>query len=386
MRRALLPWLGFSLIVAAPLAAQSSQFGVRGLGLPGRGLSAASLGTEGADGLFDPRSSRNPAALGLLHAPSLVFTSLQGWQTSENPGGSGSTRAQRFPLVMVGGPIPKTPVGIALSYSSYALRDYTIVSEGTDSPRGVPVGVTDSLGSIGGVNDLRLALSWSPNPRISIGAGAHLLTGSNRVFANRAWADTNYRPVRQSAELTYAGFGLSAGVVLQPTSRLLIAGTIRHDGSLDVQRDSAASGSIDLPWTLAGAARFLVTNRLAISGQVNTSNWSVANDGITTFGGIGARNTVDVSAGLEWIRNVRHPERLPLRVGIRRAELPFLITQGSQPRELGIAIGTAVRFAGDLGGLDLTLERVRRTQGSDYTESGWQLAVGVSLRGVATAR
>ena len=96
MRRTL-PSLAVLALAALPLSAQSSQFGVRGLGLPGRGLSAASLGTEGADGLFDPRSSRNPAALGLLRSASIVFTSVQGWQTSENPGGSGSTRLQRFP-------------------------------------------------------------------------------------------------------------------------------------------------------------------------------------------------------------------------------------------------------------------------------------------------
>lgn len=383
MRRTL-PSLAVLALAALPLSAQSSQFGVRGLGLPGRGLSAASLGTEGADGLFDPRSSRNPAALGLLRSASIVFTSVQGWQTSENPGGSGSTRLQRFPLVMVGGPIPKSPLGIALTYSSYALRDYTVVSTGTDSPRGVPVGVTDSLGSTGGINDFRLGLSWSPHQSVSFGVGVHLLTGSNRVFANRAWDDTTYRPVRQTAELTYAGFGLSAGVVLQPTSRLLIAGTVRHDGSLDVERDSVASGSIGMPWTLGAAARLRLSDRLAISSQVSTSNWSAANDGIREFGGIGARNTIEVSAGMEWIRNVRRPDRLPLRIGIRRAELPFLVNQGSQPRELGLAIGTALRFAGDLGGIDLTLERVHRSQGSDYSENGWQLAVGVSLRGVAS--
>ncbi len=377
--------LGSLLALTGHLAAQSSQFGVRGLGLPGRGLSAASLGTEGADGLFDPRSSRNPAALGLLRSPSLVFTSLQGWQTSENPGGSGATRQQRFPLVMVGGPIPKTPLTVGLSYSSYALRDYTIASDGFDSPRGVPVAVTDTLGATGGVNDLRLAMSWSPDPRISVGAGAHLLTGSNRVFANRSWADTSYRQIRQTSELTYAGFGLSAGIVLQPTSRLFVAGTIRHDGSLDAERDSLPTGTVKLPWTLAGGARLRLSNHLAISGQVTTSNWSVANDGIVALGGVGARNTVEVSGGLELVRNTRRPERLPLRIGVRRAELPFLVVQGSQPREFGVAIGTSMRFAGDLGGVDLTLERVHRTQGSDYTENGWQLAVGVSLRGLASA-
>lgn len=366
----------------APVGAQSSQFGVRGLGIPGRGLSAASLATQGADGLVDPHSARNPAALGLLRSAALVFTSTQAWRTSENPGGSGSTREQRFPLVVAAGPIPRMPLAVGLTYSSHLVRDFTIVAPGVDSPRGVPVEVIDTLGSTGGINDLRLAAAWTPRPAFTLGAGVHLLTGSNRVFSARSWSDTSYLPVRQTAELTYAGFGISAGVILQPTSRLILAGTIRHDGSLDVERDSTATGTIDLPWTLSGSARLRVSDRLAVSGMVATQNWSVANAGLQALGGSEARNTIEVAGGLELIRNSRRPEQLPLRLGVRHAELPFLLAAGSQPRELGVSVGTAFRFAGDLGGADLTLERIRRTQGSEYAETAWHLSVGVSLRGV----
>lgn len=378
----LLMTAGLAMVTALPLAAQSSQFGVRGLGLPGRGLSAAALATQGADGLFDARSTRNPAALGLLQAPSLVFTSTQTWRTSENPAGSGSTREQRFPLVHAAGPIPRAPLAVGLSYSSYAVRDFTIVAEGVDSPRGVPVPVTDTIGSTGGINDLRLALAWTPTSSITVGAGAHLITGSNRVFSARSWADSSYLPIRQSAELTYAGFGLSAGVIFQPTARLMLAGTIRHDGSLDVERDSTSTGTVDLPWTLSGAARLRVGQRLAVSGMIATQNWSVASPGVEALGGVGARNTIEVAGGLELIRNQRRPEQLPIRLGVRHAELPFLLAQGSQPRELGVSVGTAFRFGGDRGGADLTLERIRRTQGGEYSETAWQLSVGVSLRGV----
>lgn len=381
MRRLSLLGLAVACGVAT-LGAQSSQFGLRGLGLPGRGLSAASLATQGADGLLDGRSTRNPAALGLLPTATLMFTSTQVWRTSENPGGEGSTREQRFPLLVVGGPIPGTPMSVGLSYTSFAVRDFTIVAEGVDSTRGIPVAVIDTLGSTGGINDLRLAGAWSPRAGITIGAGAHLLTGSNRVFSSRSWADTSYLAIRQTTELTYAGFGLSAGVILQPTARLLIAGSVRHDGSLDVERDSIATGSVDLPWTLAGSARWQVGSRLAVSGMISTQNWSVADPGLRDLGGAGARNTIEVAGGVELVRNVRRPEQLPLRLGIRHAELPFLLAEGSQPRELAMSVGTAFRFANDRGGFDLTLERIRRTQGSDLSETAWQFSVGVSLRGL----
>ncbi len=53
-----------TLVVGAGRAgAQSSEFGVRGLGLPGRSASAHSLGLEGSNSFFDAESSDNPASL-----------------------------------------------------------------------------------------------------------------------------------------------------------------------------------------------------------------------------------------------------------------------------------------------------------------------------------
>lgn len=374
------------LALAAPLAAQSSQFGVRGLGQPGRGLSVAALGNEGSGALLDGRSSRNPAALGLLTSTAFVFTSTQAWRNSENPSGSGSTREQRFPHLQVGGPIPGSPLAVALSYSTFAVRDFTLVSEGTDSPRGIPIAVTDTIGSTGGINDLRAAVAWTVAPELIVGAGVHLLTGSNRVFSVRAWADSAYLPIRQSAELSYTGFGVSAGVVFNPTNRLHIAGSIRHDGALEVQRDSVEIGNVDLPWTLSAGLRYRLSDRLAFSGMLLTQDWSVADAGVVELGGLAARNTVEVAAGLELVRNIRRPEHLPIRVGVRHTQLPFLLVEGSQPRELAIALGTGFRFARDLGGIDLALERVERSQGSNFSESAWQLSVGVSLRGLVSRR
>jgi hypothetical protein len=385
MRHALLSLVLVGALTAN-LSAQSSQFGVRGLGHPGRGLSVGALGMEGAGALVDGRSSRNPAALGLLAGTSFVFTSTQAWRTSESPFGSGSTREQRFPHLQVGGPVPGSPLALGLSYSTFSVRDYTLVSEGTDAPRGIPIAVTDTLGSTGGINDLRAAVAWTVAPELIIGAGVHLLTGSNRVFSVRAWADSAYLPLRQTAELSYTGVGVSAGVVFNPTTRLHIAGTIRQDGSLEVRRDSTEIGDVDLPWTLSAGLRYRLSDRLAASGMVQTQNWSVANDGVVGLGGLAARNTIEVAGGLELVRSVRRPEHLPIRVGVRHTQLPFLLVEGSQPRELAVAVGTGLRFARDLGGIDLALERVQRSQGSEFSEGAWQLSVGVSLRGLVSGR
>jgi hypothetical protein len=52
-----------TLFIPAALSAQSSQFGVRGLGFPGRALAVRAMGSGGGFGMFDAESSQNPACL-----------------------------------------------------------------------------------------------------------------------------------------------------------------------------------------------------------------------------------------------------------------------------------------------------------------------------------
>ena len=362
--------------------AQSSQFGVRGLGLPGRASSAHTLGLGGAFGLFDAESSLNPAALGSLAQTTSLFTSSASWRKSQNPAGSASASDARFPQILVGGPIPKTPLAVGISYSTYADRDFTLVSSGVASPRGVPVKVTDTLTSLGGINDLRLAVAYVVTPRVLFGAGLHFLTGSNRLLSRRAWEDTSYLATAERAELSYQGVGFSAGVLLHPANGLAIAGTIRQDGKLDVERDSSSTttGTIKLPLTLSGAVRLRVHSGVELTGGVTRRNWSSADAGLREEGAVGASNTFEATGGLELLRNRRRPTQMPLRLGVRYAELPFLLTRGTQPKEWGVSVGTGFRFSGDRGGIDLALERFQRKQGSDYRESGWVFTVGISVR------
>ncbi|MEO8479154.1 MAG: hypothetical protein ABI542_05915, partial [Gemmatimonadota bacterium] len=255
-------------------------------------------------------------------------------------------------------------------------------TEGTASPRGIPIAVTDSLGSTGGLSDFRLGLGYKLRGSVYLGVGAHLVTGSNRLFLNRAWADTTYTAIRQSAELSYLGFGMSGGVIVRVSPALTLAGTVRFDGPLDVERDSAGTGTIDMPLTLNAGVRFQPSTRWLLAAQAGTRTWSRANLGITELGGVAARNSNEVSAGFEYYQNRRSPEQLPIRIGVRRADLPFLLVQGSQPRETAVSLGTGFRFAKGVGGFDFALERVRRTQGASYFENAWLLSIGVALRGV----
>lgn len=380
MRRHALFFISIFALATAPIAAQTSQFGVRGLGLPGRAGSARVLGSGGALSLFDGESSQNPASLATLGTTTAVFTMSTASRNSTNPAGDATGRDTRFPQMLIGGPIPRSRFVVGVSYSLFTDRDFQLVSTGIDAPRGIPVAFTDTLTSRGGISDIRIATGWAITPAFVVGGGIHFLTGSNRMAARRVWADGNYAATEEKAELSYHAIGFSAGVLLRPTPRLELAGTFRRDGMLQVERDSTPGARIALPITLSGAARLHLTHSLDLAGQATLRNWSKADAGLRGAGAVGARDTREFSGGAELFTNKRRPTHEPIRLGVRYAELPFLLDTTGQPSELSLSIGTGIRFARDLGGVDFAVERIRRTQGGSYTETAWQVTLGISVR------
>ncbi|HEU5171486.1 MAG TPA: hypothetical protein VFU46_13150 [Gemmatimonadales bacterium] len=378
MRRHLLP---LALLVApGALAAQSSQFGVRGLGLPGREQSARAMGTAGAFASFDGESSVNPASIVFLGRLTATFTALGDYRSSTSPGGEASIRDPRFPQFLVGGPIRRFPLMLAASYSNYTTRDYSLAFSGTVVLRGQPVTVIDTLESKGGINDFRLAAAYRLGTRWIVGAGAHIITGSNRVEALRTFSDSTYLSSRQRAELSFAGFGLSVGVVGQLGDALTISALARSDGHVSVDRDTTRMGRVDLPITVGGAVRLRIAPKLHVAGQALYRNWSTANDDLVAAGGTGAVNTFEVAGGVEFARDPRRPLRLPVRLGFRYAQLPFPLAAGADAREYGVAAGSGLSFASDRAALSLAVERAWRDGGAGFEETAWILTAGVTVR------
>ena len=378
------------LLAAHAASAQSSQFGIRGLGLPGRELSARSLSLGGSFGLFDGESSLNPAALSTLTTATAMFTSMGSWGSATNPLGNSTSRDTRFPQVLVGGPIPGKPISIGISYSLYTDRDFTVVSDGVAAPRGVNVNVHDTLSSRGGIDDLRLGASYRIGSKLSIGAALHFLAGSNRLSSRRFWEDTSYHSPLESAELSYSGTSLSVGAVWQPTHAVQLAGSYRRDGDVTVDRDSTGVGQVllptqtigvvHLPTTLAGAVRLNPGQRLSITASVISKNWSVADSSLRAQGAPGAMNTFEASGGIELVRDIKRPNKYPLRLGVWSTTLPFLLATSPQPHETGFSFGSGRRFAADRGGFDFAIARVMRSQGTGYSESAWLVTIGLSVR------
>jgi hypothetical protein len=377
VRRALL-LLALTLVPVAA-SAQSSQFGVRGLGLPSRPLSTQAFSTGGAFGLFDSESALNPAALGGLQALTATFSSLQDFRHVENPAGTQSVRETRFPHLTVAGPIRRYPAVVGLSFSSYTSRDFTLASADTVELRGALVPVSDTFSSRGGTSDLRLAGAYRLGDAWVFGGAFHVITGSNRLRTRRTFADTSYQATTQQTEISYAGVGVSLGVVRNFGPNFGVAATVRSDGHVNVDRDSARVGTVDLPYSFGLGLHWRVVPKLELGSQVLVRTWSGANSDLLDQGGTGADNTVEVSFGGEYTPDPRRPTRRPIRFGARYGTLPFPLVPGEQPHEIGVSLGTGLRFAQDRAGIDLGLEHVWRSSGA-YSERSFLLNVGVTVR------
>lgn len=361
-------------------AAQSSQFGARGLGLPLRPLSVRATATGGASGLFDPESALNPASIGLVLRLNATFQTVQNWRHSENPAGSASARDNRYPGVFVAGPLGGTRFTLALSASGYTDRNFSLASRDTVTLRGVPVQVADTLASQGGISDLRLAVAWRQSQNMQWGLGIHLLTGSNRITSHRVFSDTAYAGVSESNTISYLGFAASAGVMARIGQRLTLAGMVRAEDHMHVQRDTSRFGNTKLPLTVSGGVRILVSQRMQLSGSALFRNWSVADDDLVAQGGVGSVNTTEFSGGVEFLTNTRRPFQAPIRLGAFHAKLPFPLQRGEDVSETGISFGSGLRFSGDRAGVELALARVWRKGGPGFSEHATLLTLGVSLR------
>jgi len=370
-------------LLVAPVAAasaQSSEFGVRGLGMPGRPLSTRAFSAGGAFGLFDGESGLNPAALGRVTALGADFTSLQDFRHVENPAGSKSVRENRFPFIAIAGPVKRFPAVVGLSFANYTSRDFTLASFDTLPLRDVLVPVFDTLSSRGSLSDLRAAGAYRIQDAWLIGVGLHVITGSARMRFHRGFADsTHYEALTQSTELSYAGVGLDLGVIRNFGSGFSVAATVRSDGHVNVDSDSARVGTTDLPYSFGFGLRWRARPKLELASQLLMHTWSGANSDLLEQGGVGSENNYEGSLGLEYTPDLRRPARRPLRLGVRYGTLPFLLATGEQPKEFGISAGTGIRFAQQRAGVDLGLEHVWRSAGA-FKERTFLVNLGVTVR------
>ncbi len=384
MRRCLA--LAVLLCVPAALQAQSSIFGIRGPGFPGRPYSARAIATGGSFGLFDPESQLSPASLSAAVAASGTFTILGDFRSVTTPVGSSKTQDFRFPNFLIAVPVDRGRWTLGFGASTYVNRDFTVASVDTTILRGEPVEISDTVRSRGGLSDLRFAAAYRQGRRVTLAGAFHVLTGTDRLVAKRMFSDSNYVMVVQGTELSTTAIGVSVGVNYAFSPRVTAGAFVRKDFGATVNVDSAqfggstgVGGRYELPLTVAGGVTAKVRRNLAVALAAQYRAWSATDSFLVAFDAPGSDNTFEVSAGAELTASGPY-HSLPIRVGARYGTLPFMVDETTQPYEFAVSLGTGGRFARERGGIDVGVERVWRRGGEGRSETGWLIYTGINIR------
>jgi hypothetical protein len=368
-----------ALALAGPARAQTSVYGVLGVGMPGRPIGVRARALGGGIAATDLASALNPSAVAGFRQLAAIATTATTYRSFEADGVSADgLRDTRFPLAVVGGPIPGQRVGFAVSFSTYADRTFDLSTLDTIDLRGASVAVEDRIGSVGAVADVRAAVAWEPTDEIRVGLGGHLISGSTRETIARFFDHEAYATLAQRRDADYTAAGVSVGVTLTPLQQLRFGASVRTDTRLHATNSLIPTTDVDLPWTLSAGWVFAPGSAVRWSGTVVWQTWSSANDDLQPVGGARAFDVVSLASGVELGGNLGGGLGLPLRVGIRYATLPFSPVD-EQPHELNLAGGTALGLAGGRAVIDLAVERVMR-DGGGARERAWALAVSLTVR------
>jgi hypothetical protein len=347
------------------LAAQDSQFGIRGLGTPGKWESVRARSAGGAFAPFDPFSPMIDASLVDARRMSASITTGTSWRDVDASGNRSALRGTRFPALVLTGPVSSRIV-VGGGFATYLDRTFGVIVHDTVDIRGVPQPITDQITSDGAITDLRLAVAARVNRRLALGLGIHRLTGSTRVVAMRTFADTiNYRTTTARDEVAYGATGGSASVLFDMSSDLRLGGWVRTDSKLRADVGGRTAAENDLPLNYGAGVQWRAGAQATLAGMVMWRNW-------TTTGIPNSHDTFNWSLGLEVGR-----VSMPFRFGVRGGQMPFGI--GQIPTEVGYSAGLGRQFSGGRGRLDIGLERLDR-KGTGLTERVWTLLLGLTVR------
>lgn len=353
------------LVGARPARAQDSQFGIHGLGTPGRWESVRARTTGGAFAAFDAASALADVALADVGALTATAIGASSYRSVSSPGGNANLQSARFPLFTVAGAVSNRVI-VGGGFSTYLDNSYEVVTRDSALLRGATVPFTDNIASDGGISDMRVAAAARFGRVLALGLGVHAMTGSARMTALRRFGDsTVYATVRDSQTVRQTGFGLSASALISPSSALSLVAFGRADGHFKTKVDDVTTGENDLPNMIGGAVRVVLSPFARAAGSVAWRSWSSS--------GPEASNTINWSAGLELGSTGN-----ALRLGGRGGQLPFG-PGGNAPSEWGVAAGLGRTFSGGHGILDFGIERLTRS-GSGLHEGVWTALLGLTIR------
>jgi len=369
------------LAVASSAGAQGT-LSTQGFGYPPGEFSTRALGTGGGLAQFDPQSSINPASIGTSGDPLLFLQYEPEFRRLSSGGQTQKTTTSRFPLAVAS--VPITAKGtIAVSVSTLLDRSWQTTTTREEEVAGDMATVTETVRSLGAINDVRLAGAWVANDFIQLGVAGHVFTGQNRLFFSQTFPDSlRFVPVSQISSLDYTGTAVSGGVVIHPSSVLSLALSGRKGLDLNARTGDTIVSSAKIPNRYGAAISFAGVSGATISAQVARDLWSSLNG----LGSEEARavDAWDAGGGIEATGPKILERTILIRLGARYRTLPF-VASGSEVRELSFAGGFGAQFSRNRAAFDVTLQHASRSpNGSgtlgDVRERAFTLSFGLRVR------
>lgn len=363
------------LALAGTLSAQGT-LSSQGFGYPTGQLSLRALGAGGAIAEIDPISQLNPASVGRWGRSGVTAQFAPEYRTLLGPGGNDGTTTARFPHYSAGIALAnRWMLGIATS--TLLDRNWSTRYQSTVELGGEQVESATLWTSQGAINDVAFSVSYGILSSLQVGAAAHLITGSNKVSVATDYASPAFGDLGISTSFSYSGSAFGAGLVWSPVSQVTIGASTRIGGLIHTRRTGEENTEADVPGRYGLSVGYSPVDGTTIAARYEKVNFSDLN-GLGTASTL-ARDTEEMGIGSEFPGPGLLGSTTSIRVGARWRNLPY-DAAGSEVRENSFSVGLGVPFARDRAALDFGLLRLKRSNGSEFSERAWIFGMGILVR------
>jgi hypothetical protein len=372
--------LAVAAVACVPAAAAGAQGNVstQGYGYPQGGTSVRTAATGGAFAEFDALTPWNPAGLAGLRRLVVTVQGEPELRSVRVGDVTERTRTQRMPLALLAIPLRESMTA-SVSVATLLDRTANTRSFGTAVIDGVALATDDRARTRGAANDLRTAIGWRVNDRVSVGAAGHLVVGQNVVAVSRIFADSlQFGSVSDSSKLVLFGTALTVGADVRVGRGVSLAGSWRRGNGFDASVQDSVVGSGRVPDRLGLSVRYDGIPGALFAAGVEHHAWS-------TMRGMGSpdmavRDATNWHGGAEFTGPPLRGVPMLLRAGVARQQLPFGVA-GAFARETRWGGGVGLPVAQDRASIDLSVQRANRTlAGSPVREAAWLIGFGLQVR------
>ncbi len=360
-----------------------------GIGSPIEPLNARVRGLGGVGpGLFGPAilPGEPGAALDLV-VPMVTFTMQSTWGTYNVADTQGDLRATRFPVIGLSYPVGLNSI-VLVSFGGVFDQRWAVTQSSSALIGGQSVPAEDRFESNGGVAALRVGWVQRLTSNLGLGASVGTYTGQVRRTFTRTFDTLSVAnpitPFTEEGQWRYSGPVATVGAVWDPIDIVRVAGTIAWSGDLKAEPTDVTKGqpqAFNIPIEVRIGASALLSPRLSLHAGLSSADWSSTGEDFEDV--LAAGRVTSIGVGVEWELLNFWAGPLPLRLGYRRAELPFRLGD-EDPVETAFSVGWSVVLAqiSDLpvASIDFALEFGDRGAGT-LSEDFRRLTVTLSLAG-----